>query len=230
MARSVGLPWTFTHFETSNLELVSESMRSKDFVGRAVTMPMKLSIMNILDGLDDQAKVMGICNTITTLPGGKLIGSNTDSAAIRDALAEIWLQGRGKPGMVIGAGGASRAAIYAMLIHLGCSVIYLINRNTENANRLVRDMAKSGFTQSQSIIVVESAEQSRTLHAPFYGVGCIPNSTPSTEGERIARAIADNLFRPGFPMPWYGLNVYKVLQAPRNAAGQNCRGPRVDYS
>jgi hypothetical protein len=131
-----------------------------------------------------------------------------------------------------------------MLIHLGCSVVYLINRNTENANRLVRDMAKSGFTQSQSIIVVESVEQSRTLHAPFYGVGwvqcwivlclilnhllprCIPNSTPSTENEKIARAIADNLFRPdskglfldmyetGFPMPLYGLNVYKGASSP----------------
>ena len=78
VAQSVGLPWTFTHFETSDLELVSESMRGKDFVGGAVTMPMKLSIMNKLDGLDDQAKVVGACNTITILPGGKLVGSNTE--------------------------------------------------------------------------------------------------------------------------------------------------------
>jgi quinate dehydrogenase len=146
--------------------------------------------------------------------------------------------------MVIGAGGASRAAIYALLIHLGCSVVYLINRDTEKANRLVGDMAKSGFTQSQSVIVVESVEQSRTLQAPFYGVGwvqrcivlclvlnhllsrCIPNTTPSTEGEKIARAIADNLFRPdskgifldmyeiGLPMSLCGLNDYKGASSP----------------
>jgi quinate dehydrogenase len=53
-------------------------MRGQDFVGGAVTMPMKLAIMSKLDGLDDQAKIMGACNTITALPGGKLIGSNTE--------------------------------------------------------------------------------------------------------------------------------------------------------
>lgn len=138
----------------------------------------------------------------------------SSSVGIRDALAEISLQGRGKPGMVIGAGGAPRAAIYALLLHLGCSVVYLINRDTEKAKRLIGDMTESGFTHSQSIIVVESVEQSRTLHAPFYSVGCVcrcivsmssvlnqlssrcvSNSTPSTDNERRARAIADNLFR-----------------------------------
>ena len=81
VAQSVGLPWTFTHFETPDLELVAEFMRDKEFVGGAVTMPMKLSIMSKLDELDDQAKTMGACNTITALPGGKLIGSNTEYAS-----------------------------------------------------------------------------------------------------------------------------------------------------
>ena len=47
---------TLRHFD---LELVSESMRGEDFVGGAVTMPMKLSIISKLNGLDDQAKVVG---------------------------------------------------------------------------------------------------------------------------------------------------------------------------
>lgn len=59
-----------THFETSDLELVSESMRGKDFVDGAVIMLTKLSIINKLDGLDHHPKVVGACNKITTLPGG----------------------------------------------------------------------------------------------------------------------------------------------------------------
>jgi quinate dehydrogenase len=171
-------------------------MRDKEFIGGAVTMPMKLSIMSKLDELDDQAKTMGACNTITALPGGKLVGSNTDSAGIRDALAEVSFRGHGKPGMVIGAGGASRAAIYALLVHLGCSVVYLVNREPQKAKQLVIDITNSGLAQCQeSVIVVESVDQARALQAPFYSVGCVPNNTPFTEGEKNARAIVDNLFR-----------------------------------
>jgi quinate dehydrogenase len=53
-------------------------MRGEDFVAGAVTMSMKLSVMNKLDQLDDQARLMGACNIITVLPGGKLLGSNTE--------------------------------------------------------------------------------------------------------------------------------------------------------
>ena len=76
--------------------------------------------------------------------------------SIRDALAEISSQGCGKPSMVIGSGWASRAAIHALLVHLDCSVVYLINRNIEKVKQVVEDMTRSGFTQNRSIIVVES--------------------------------------------------------------------------
>ena len=96
----------------------------------------------------------------------------SSSAGIRDALAEISPQGRGSPGMVIGAGGASRAAIHALLVHLGCSVVYLVNRDAQKSKQLVTNMVNSGFTKCQeSVIVVESVDQARALQAPFYSVG-----------------------------------------------------------
>jgi quinate dehydrogenase len=74
--------------------------------------------------------------------------------------------------MVIGAGGASRAAVFALLEYLGCSVIYLVNRDVAKAQQLVADMTKSGFVRYQDfVIVVESVGQARTLDAPFYSVG-----------------------------------------------------------
>jgi quinate dehydrogenase len=115
--------------------------------------------------------------------------------------------------MVIGAGGASRAAIHALLVHLDCSVVYLVNRDIEKAKQVVENMTRSGFTHSRSVIVVESVDHARILEVPFYGVGwvwpciilssflnclltsCVPNNTPSTQSEKTARAIADNLFR-----------------------------------
>lgn len=72
--------------------------------------------------------------------------------------------------MVIGAGGAFLAAIYALLIHLSCSVVYVVNRDTEKARQLVESMGKSGFTHCQSVIVIEYVDQARKLHGPFYSV------------------------------------------------------------
>jgi quinate dehydrogenase len=75
--------------------------------------------------------------------------------------------------MVIGAGGASRAAIYALLVHLDCSVVYLVNRDTKKAEQIVEDMTRRGFRQNLSVIVVESVDQARTLSAPVYSVGWV---------------------------------------------------------
>lgn len=97
--------------------------------------------------------------------------------------------------MVIGAGGASRAAIYALLTLLGSSTVYLVNRDIPKASQVLTDMAQSEFSETRKVVVVESVEQARILEAPFYCVGCVPNNTPVTEGEKTARAVADNLFR-----------------------------------
>lgn len=56
--------------------------------------------------------------------------------------------------MVIGAGGASRAAIYALLVYLGCSDVYLVNRDTSKAKQLVADMIQGGFAQCQNSVKV----------------------------------------------------------------------------
>ncbi len=73
--------------------------------------------------------------------------------------------------MVIGAGGASRAVIYALLGYLDCSAVYLVNRDPEKAKQVIVEMVASGFADAkEKIIVVESVEQAKTLDAPFYVV------------------------------------------------------------
>ncbi|KAK0488554.1 hypothetical protein IW261DRAFT_1414080 [Armillaria novae-zelandiae] len=196
VAESVGLPWKCTHFETSYIEKIVEAMKAEDFIAGAVTMPLKLSITEKMDSIDDLARVMGAVNTITVTTDKKLVGSNTDAAGIRDALGEVSEMGKNLPGMVIGAGGASRAAIYALLGYLNCSAVYLVNRDPQKAEEVVAEMVADGFSDAkEKVKVIESVEQANILDAPFYVVGCIPNNTPATEGEKSARAVAANLFR-----------------------------------
>ncbi|KAK0207640.1 hypothetical protein IW262DRAFT_1498482 [Armillaria fumosa] len=182
VAESVGLPWKCTHFETSDLDRVVEAMKAEDFIAGAVTMPMKLAIMEKMDSIDDLARVVGAVNSITVTTDKKLVGSNTDAAGIRGALEEVSEAGMNLLGMVLGAGEASRAAIYAL--------------DPQKAEQVVAEMVASGFADAkEKVKVVESVEQAKILDAPFYVVGCIPNNTPTTEGEKSARAVAANLFR-----------------------------------
>ncbi|KAK0444781.1 hypothetical protein EV421DRAFT_1902833 [Armillaria borealis] len=188
-------------------------MKAEDFIAGAVTMPLKLPVLAKMDRINDLSRVVGAVNTITVTTDKKLVVCNTDAAGIRDVLEELSKTGRNVPGMVIGAGGASRAAIYALLGYLDCSAVYLVNRDPEKTKQVVAEMVASGFADAkQTIIVVESVEQAKTSEAPLYVVGCIPNNTPATEGERTARAVADNLFRTERPGGFLDMSV--VVSAP----------------
>ncbi|KAK0238464.1 hypothetical protein EDD85DRAFT_788826 [Armillaria nabsnona] len=127
--------------------------------------------MEKTDSIDNLAQAVGAVNTITVTIDEKLVGSDAESG-IRDALEEVSETGRNLPGMVIGAGGASRAAIYALLGYLDCSAVYLVNRDPEKAKQVIAEMVAGRFADAkEKIIVVESVEQAKTLDAPFYVVG-----------------------------------------------------------
>lgn len=99
--------------------------------------------MPLLDSLSPHAQAIGAINTIVPrkLPDGSvhLLGDNTDWIGIRDCIKARLPASGGAPaaGLVIGAGGTSRAAIYA-LDKLGVQVIYLYNRTLATAQALVQ--------------------------------------------------------------------------------------------
>lgn len=77
VAESIGLPWKCTHFETSDLDKIDEAMKGEDFIAGAVTMPLKLPMMEKMDSIDDLARVVGAVNTITVTTDKKLVGYAT---------------------------------------------------------------------------------------------------------------------------------------------------------
>jgi len=91
-------------------------------------------------------------------------------------------EGRGKPALVIGAGGASRAAVYALSADLGCNTIYVINRDVEEVNALLVDAQKHGKGKLE-IVHVTSVSRARELQSPFFVVGTVPDFEPKTKSE-----------------------------------------------
>lgn len=112
-----------------------DGFRDAGWVGGNVTVPHKLAVIPHLDRIDAAAEALGAVNTIWW-EGDSLVGGNTDWTGVLgnlDELAPGWDRDAGKA-VVIGAGGAARAAAYAMKSR--GLVVAFANRTTEKAEGL----------------------------------------------------------------------------------------------
>jgi shikimate dehydrogenase len=107
-----------------------EGLRRAGFVGLNVTLPHKQAAFAIADALDDAAQATGAVNLLLFGGGGR-IGRNTDVEGLRLSLLEEFGPQvvAGRKAVVLGAGGAARAAAMA-LDQLGATEIRIVNRNT----------------------------------------------------------------------------------------------------
>jgi 3-dehydroquinate dehydratase / shikimate dehydrogenase len=103
--------------------------------GISVTMPLKQEIMAHLEKTDPLSAKIGACNTVLRAQDGKLYGFNTDVAGITGPL-EKRMSLRGAKVLVLGAGGAARAAVFG-LRDKGAEV-FILNRTSETAQKLAR--------------------------------------------------------------------------------------------
>ncbi|KAF5860448.1 3-dehydroquinate dehydratase (3-dehydroquinase) [Aspergillus alliaceus] len=171
-----GLPHEYGRFETANVEDVKDFIRSHDFGGASVTIPLKLDIMPLLDEVAPEAEIIGAVNTIIPVSEkGKpvrLIGYNTDWQGMTLSLRNAGVQttNQDASALVIGGGGTARAAIYA-LHSMGFSPIYVIGRSPAKLQGMV-----STFPTGYNIQVVESPEALKTV--PSVAIGTIPADKP----------------------------------------------------
>jgi 3-dehydroquinate dehydratase/shikimate dehydrogenase len=104
--------------------------------GISVTMPYKEAILKHLDNTDSHTTKIGACNTVVRAQDGKLYGFNTDAAGIVRPLERRLPTLEGAKILVLGAGGAARAAVFG-LKERGCEV-YILNRTAGPAKKLAR--------------------------------------------------------------------------------------------
>ncbi|SOV02410.1 Pentafunctional AROM polypeptide [Ustilago sp. UG-2017a] len=146
---ALGLPHHYELFETAEVDdAIAAYVRSGDFGGASVTIPHKLAIIKYLDQVSDEAKAIGAVNTVIPIRDAEgkvtaLLGDNTDWIAIetlaRRSLRTVHLSDPNLTGLVIGAGGSARAALFA-LYRLGVKKILLFNRTLANAENLAKQV------------------------------------------------------------------------------------------
>jgi 3-dehydroquinate dehydratase/shikimate dehydrogenase len=103
--------------------------------GLSITMPYKQAIIPYLDNTDAHTAKVGACNTVVRGQDSKLYGFNTDIAGILRPL-EQRLSIENAKVLVIGAGGAARAAVFG-LKERGAEV-WILNRTSAKAQKLAR--------------------------------------------------------------------------------------------
>lgn len=136
----------FLPLQTTRLNDLLTLVREVPLHGLAVTMPFKTDIMKHLVRTDALSEKIGACNTVVRGQDGKLYGFNTDVAAVVRPL-ERRLPLRGAKILILGAGGAARAAVFG-LVEKG-SEVFIWNRTPEAAKKLARQAKAKSIRKEQ---------------------------------------------------------------------------------
>ena len=168
-------------------------LRREGYLGANVTIPHKEIVCRHIDGLDPWAKTLGAANTIVK-QGHHLVGHNTDAYGLIRALREqIGFQPLGKSVLLLGAGGAARAAAFG-LCREGITSLTVANRTVERACDLVSALGE-GVSERAAISL-----NRRDIDDAIEGVDLVVNATSvgMSRGESVGEAPIDvGLLRPG---------------------------------
>lgn len=185
-----GLPHTYSLFETDNVADIKDLIRAHDFGGASVTIPLKLDVMPLLDEVSEAARIIGAVNTIIPAPqpgsdAKKLVGENTDWKGMAFALrsAGLFRRSRTAPGagMVVGSGGTTRAAIYA-LHDLGYAPIYVVARSAERVQELLASFPAD--YDIRTLATPEEVAAAPEAALPGVIISSIPADKPIDQGVR----------------------------------------------
>lgn len=128
-------------FDLPAFKRTMSSLKKIPLKGFNLTVPYKQTVIPYLDWITDSARAIGAVNTVYRF-GKKWYGTNTDAEGFWLSLKEAWgWKPRGKAALVLGAGGAARAVLFA-LASRGVQSIAIWNRTEERTQELVRDFEK----------------------------------------------------------------------------------------
>jgi shikimate dehydrogenase len=113
---AAGLDWVFVALPvpTGRGADAVRAMPVLGIAGMSVTMPHKADAAAACDALTEDASVLAAVNTVVALADGSLLGDSTDGEGLRRSLVEAGLDVAGRTVLVLGAGGAARAAVLSL--------------------------------------------------------------------------------------------------------------------
>ena len=175
--------------QTSKLTDLLKLVNEIPLQGLSITMPFKEEILKHLAKTDPLSAKIGACNTVVRAQDGNLYGFNTDVAGIVGPL-EKRLQMRNAKILVLGAGGAARAAVFG-LKDKGADV-YILNRTAPTAQKLARQAGAK--TIKRELLVKTQFDV--IVNATPIGMAGFKTQTLLEPKELNARLVFDLVYNP----------------------------------
>jgi 3-dehydroquinate dehydratase / shikimate dehydrogenase len=157
--------------------------------GLSITMPYKEAILPFLDNTDSHTTKIGACNTVVRAQDGKLYGFNTDTSGVVRPLERRLSTLQDAKILVLGAGGAARAAVFG-LAERGAEV-FILNRSLEAAKKLARRAHAHSIKRAD----LKKHVFDVIINATPVGMGNT-RETPLQEKEINARYVFDMIYDP----------------------------------
>jgi len=201
---ALGLDWVYVPFAVApeNLPEAVAGLAALGIVGYNVTIPHKVAVIPLLDRISPEAELAGAVNVVK-LEDGLLTGYNTDGSGLLAALAlEFGFAPAGSRVLVLGAGGAARAAA-AALARAGVCELTLANRTAAGAKALAGTLAAKLPGTAFQVVGLERLAQREFLA----GFDLIVNTT----SVGMAQDAFAGLSLAGLKS---GLAVYDMVYAP----------------
>lgn len=137
--------YTALHLKSQDPAADIRALARAGFSGLNITLPHKLAALAAAAQVSPEAKAIGAANFLTRENSRDWSAHNTDAAGFSDALqAAIGEDVRGKRVVLVGAGGAARAAVFE-LARRGAQLA-IVNRSKANADTLAKDLAPKAET------------------------------------------------------------------------------------
>ncbi len=161
---------------SEQLPEVMERLRKEESYGANVTVPHKLTVLPFMDELTDAAQAIGAVNTIINRDG-RLIGDNTDATGfMRGLIEDADLEPGGLRAVLLGAGGAGRAAAYALL-NAGVERLQIFNRTQEKAEEMGLEFGDYGDIEAVDFRALDTAVRGADLLVNTTSVGLAHEGT-----------------------------------------------------
>jgi 3-dehydroquinate dehydratase/shikimate dehydrogenase len=184
-----GMDAVYLPLETADATELQEVLERLNVRGLSATMPLKESVLPLLTRTDDSVTAMRACNTLLRYADGALAGFNTDIGGIVGPLARN-MELKGGRVLVIGAGGAARAAVYG-LRQCGAEV-WVLNRTVSRAEMLAMEFG--AHVQDRELL--KSTHFDAMVHTTPYGMRNQIMEPPMEPEEMNCKLFFDTVYNP----------------------------------
>jgi shikimate dehydrogenase len=160
LAKEMNIDMSYVAFYvTDNIKVAIDGAYLLGIKGLNVTIPFKKDMINIVTDIDERAKKIGAINTLKRVKSGYK-GYNTDILGLNHSIKSNGMSIHGKNVIILGAGGAAKAALY-LSIEEDAESITIINRNVKRANELKKEVCDT--FKNISVVSLDELKQNSDI-------------------------------------------------------------------